>query len=119
AIPVARQTATTPPRPAACASLAANKRRPRSSKNGTNASKRALIAETSITPQEYLVADQHDTVSPDSFRAFFTPSGFFYSHSVIRTQVLSRVLVLLSGGVVDVLAPEQPIISIAIPASDA
>src|SRR4029077_14756683 len=89
AIPVARQTATTPPRPAACASLAANKRRPRSSKNGTNASKRALIAETSITPQEYLVADQHDTVSPDSFRAFFTPSGFFYSDSVIRTQVLS------------------------------
>jgi len=51
-----------------------------------------LIAETSITPQEYLVADQHDTVSPDSFRAFFTPSGFFYSDSVIRTQVLSAYL---------------------------
>jgi hypothetical protein len=68
-----------------------------------------LIAETSITPQEYLVADQHDTVSPDSFRAFFTPSGFFYSDSVIRTQVLSfttpsLAVTALVGGVPMALA---------------
>jgi hypothetical protein len=47
--PPARNTASTPPRPAARASLAANRRRPRSSRNGAIASKRALMAAVSIT----------------------------------------------------------------------
>ena len=46
--PVARDTAATPPRPAARASLAANNRRSRSSRNGESASKRAVIAAVSI-----------------------------------------------------------------------
>ena len=49
AIPVACDTATTPPRPAARASLAANNRRPLSSSAGASASKRALMAAMSIT----------------------------------------------------------------------
>src|SRR5262249_33786214 len=48
AIPVASATAAMPPRPAACASLAATRRRSRSSRNGATASKRALIAAASI-----------------------------------------------------------------------
>ena len=47
--PVARDTATTPPRPAARASLAANNRRPFSSSDSARASNRALMAEISIT----------------------------------------------------------------------
>ena len=49
AIPLARETAVTPPRPAARASLAANKRRPLSSRDRASTSKRTLIA-VSIMP---------------------------------------------------------------------
>ena len=47
---VAVATAVTPPRPAARASLAVNRRRPRSSRNGAIASKRVRMPEISITP---------------------------------------------------------------------
>src|SRR3954449_13439011 len=50
ATPVAVATAVTPPRPAARASLAVNRRRPRSSRNGAIASKRVRMPEISITP---------------------------------------------------------------------
>ena len=53
AIPLARDTPATPPRPAARASLAANRRRSRSSKNGESTSKRAVMAAVSIIPAEY------------------------------------------------------------------
>ena len=49
AIPVACVTAAMPPRPAARASLAANRRRPLSSRIGSRAAKRALMAARSIT----------------------------------------------------------------------
>jgi len=50
AIPVARDTATTPPCPAARASPAANNRRSRSSRTCSSASKLTLMASMSITP---------------------------------------------------------------------
>jgi hypothetical protein len=50
AIPVARDTATIPPCPAARASPAANNRRSLSSSTGSSASKRALMAAVSIIP---------------------------------------------------------------------
>ena len=48
ATPVASDTAATPPRPAACASVAANSRRARSSRCGASVSNRALIPALSI-----------------------------------------------------------------------
>src|SRR5580700_3713409 len=51
AIPVVRETAAIPPRPAARASLAANRRRSLSLRNGSSASKRAWMASRSIIPQ--------------------------------------------------------------------
>jgi len=49
ATPVALETAVTPPRPAARASLAMNSRRARSFNRGESASNRAFIAMPSIT----------------------------------------------------------------------
>src|SRR5579859_555955 len=48
--PVILATAMTPPRPALRASAAAKRRRPLSSRSGSSASKRCLIAASSITP---------------------------------------------------------------------
>jgi hypothetical protein len=53
AIPVIRATASMPPKPAACASAAANRRRPCSSSTGFKASKRSRIDDSSIMPQRY------------------------------------------------------------------
>src|SRR6202035_6000761 len=75
---VASHTAFTPPRPAASASLAATSRRPRSSRNGATASKRDLMAATSITSPKYqhrrsrniyiLILLLRSTHNPDSFQ---------------------------------------------------
>ena len=53
AIPVARDTAAIPPWPAARASLAANRRRPRSSRCGDNNANRERIRAGSTIPPNY------------------------------------------------------------------
>ena len=53
AIPVIWATAWMPPKPAARASAAANRRRPRSSSTGFNASNRSRIANSSIITKRY------------------------------------------------------------------
>src|SRR3984893_3758744 len=59
AIPVATATAVTPPRPSQIASLAANNRRPRSSKNGDILSNRLRRLSTSITTTRYCYGLPH------------------------------------------------------------
>src|SRR6266851_1548379 len=59
ATPVAAATAVTPPRPSEIASLAANNRRPRSSKNGDILSNRLRRLSTSITTTRYRYAPTH------------------------------------------------------------
>ena len=51
--PVAFDNAVTPPAPSRCASLAANSRRPRSSRNGADCSQRIRMAARSITAGEW------------------------------------------------------------------
>jgi hypothetical protein len=77
AIPVARETATTPPCPAARASLDANKRRSLSPRTGSSASKRALMAAMSITPSEYdLLRPKHASSRIPSLRSYRSPDSF-------------------------------------------
>src|SRR5712672_1888448 len=59
ATPVATATAVTPPRPSEIASLAANNRRPRSSKNGDILSNRLRRLSTSITTTRYCCGLPH------------------------------------------------------------
>ncbi len=59
AIPVARHAAAIPPWPAARASLAANSRRPRSSRWGNNNAKRERIGEGSTIPPNYGTTTPH------------------------------------------------------------
>jgi hypothetical protein len=56
AMPVARDTAAIPPYPAARASVAANSRRPRSSRCGKSKAKRAQMPAGSIIPTRYGIA---------------------------------------------------------------
>jgi hypothetical protein len=53
AMPVAVATAAMPPYPAANASAAATRRRPRSSRNGATSENRSLMGSTSITTTKY------------------------------------------------------------------
>src|SRR5258705_12873303 len=59
ATPVAAATAVTPPRPSEIASLAANNRRPRSSKNGDILSNRLRRLSTSIITTRYCYGLPH------------------------------------------------------------
>jgi hypothetical protein len=71
---VAVATAVTPPRPAARASLAVNRRRPRSSRNGAIASKRVRMPEISITPAaETLRAPNHTAARLRALACWLAP----------------------------------------------
>jgi hypothetical protein len=58
AMPVAIATAAMPPYPAANASAAATRRRPRSSRNGATVENRSRMGSTSITTTTYGVKDR-------------------------------------------------------------
>src|SRR5271166_5961185 len=77
ATPVARETSATPPRPAARASQAANRRLSFSFRTGESASKRAVIAAVSIIQAGYsLQPSSHGNCRIRSLRSCPTPDSF-------------------------------------------
>ena len=58
AIPVIRETVAMPPYPALFASVAANSRRPRSSRCGDNDAKRSLMGSESLIRTKYAINPQ-------------------------------------------------------------
>src|SRR3982074_1538892 len=93
AIPVVAATAVTPPRPSQIASLAANNRRPRSSKNGDILSNRLRRLSTSITTTRYCYGLPHpNDISILSLRSLA------HFDSIISPRFLSTLALLRNPG---------------------
>src|SRR5205814_4973806 len=92
ASPLAAATAVTPPRPSDIASLAANSRRPRSSKNGDILSNRVRRLLTPNTTTRYrCTPPHHNDISILSLRSLT------HFDSIISRQVLTRKVGCQSG----------------------
>ena len=90
AIPVAAETAVTPPNPMISASFATNNRRPRSSRCGTICSQRARMPSTSIITQGYYlsIADAHHISI--LFLRSLSDLDSFISHQIPRGTAAER-----------------------------
>ena len=87
ATPLASETAVTPPRPSDKASLAANNRRPRSSRNGSILRNRVRRLSTSTTTPRYRCPSySHNNIVILSLRCW-RPSDSLISRQILRVRV--------------------------------